>query len=33
MRQVFDVAEFDQDNVYVQKEKAWREAGGEARTA
>jgi hypothetical protein len=33
VRRVFDVAEFDQDNVYVQKEKAWRAAGGEARTA
>lgn len=33
VRKVFDVAEFDQDNVYVQKEKAWREAGGEPRTA
>ncbi|HEY8281051.1 MAG TPA: YciI family protein [Leifsonia sp.] len=33
VRRVFDVAEFDQDNLYVQKEKAWREAGGEARTA
>ena len=33
VRQVFDVSEFDQDNTYVQKEKAWREAGNEARTA
>ena len=33
VRQVVDVADFDQDNTYVQKEKAWREAGGEARTA
>lgn len=33
VRRVMDVSEFDQDNVYVQKEKAWREAGGEPRTA
>lgn len=33
VRKVFDVSEFDQDNLYVQKEKAWREAGGEPRTA
>ena len=29
----FDVAEFPQDNAYVQKEQAWREEHGESRTA
>ncbi len=33
VRRIVDVSEFDQDNVYVQKEKAWREAGGDPRTA
>ena len=33
VRRVFDVSEFDQDNEYVQKEKAWREEHGESRTA
>lgn len=33
VRQVFDVAEFPQDNEFVQKEVAWREEHGEARTA
>jgi hypothetical protein len=33
VRRVFDISEFDQDNEYVQKEKAWREEHGEARTA
>jgi hypothetical protein len=33
VRRVFEVAEFDQDNAYVQQEKKWREDGGEARTA
>jgi hypothetical protein len=33
VRQVFDVAEFPQDNEFVQKEQAWREQNGEGRTA
>jgi hypothetical protein len=33
VRRVFDMSEFDQDNEYIQKEKAWREEHGEARTA
>jgi hypothetical protein len=33
VRRVFDVSEFDQDNEYIKKEKAWREEHGEARTA
>ncbi|WP_167140404.1 YciI family protein [Diaminobutyricimonas sp. TR449] len=33
VRQIFDISEFDQDNEYVKKEKEWREATGESRTA
>lgn len=33
VREIFDVAEFDQDNEFVQKEVQWREEHGESRTA
>ncbi len=33
VRRVHDVADFNQDNEYVQKEVAWREQHGESRTA
>jgi hypothetical protein len=33
VRRVYDVADFNQDNEYVQKETEWREQHGESRTA
>ncbi|AMB59958.1 YciI family protein [Microterricola viridarii] len=33
VRQVFELADFDQSNEYVQKEKVWREEMGTSRTA